>query len=69
MTEKSRLLWNSDWTEKDDAVKKVNYEELEIDNHKVFLVKEQCWATPSTCVRSKNIKIQNKYGYIIYIKK
>lgn len=50
-------------------VKKVNYEELEIDNHKVFLVKQQCWATPSTCVRSKNIKIQNKYGYIIYIKK
>ncbi len=36
-------------------VDQVNYDEIEIYNHKVYKVAGKCWATPSTCVRSVDI--------------
>ena len=45
----------------------VNYDEIEIYNHKVYKVNGKCWDTPSTCVRNTNrLKIYKKKGYIYY---
>ena len=48
-------------------VDQVNYDEIEIYNHKVYKVTGKCWATPSTCVRSVDrLKIYKKNSYIYY---
>ncbi len=47
-------------------VKKVNYDEIFIDNEKVFKVEGMCWATPSPCLRNINKRIERKYNYRIY---
>ena len=48
-------------------VDQVNYDEIEIYNHKVYKVNGKCWATPSTCVRGVDqLKIYKKKSYIYY---
>ena len=50
-------------------VENINYQKVEINNHKVFKVldNKKCWSTPSTCVRSvSNLEIKRKNNYIFY---
>ena len=51
-------------------VKKTNYNEVLINQHRLFLLKKgqsHCWATPSTCIRSSNLIIKKNKNYIFYI--
>lgn len=51
-------------------VKKTNYNEILINKHRLYLLQKgqsHCWATPSTCIRSSNLIIKKKKGYIFYI--
>ena len=50
-------------------VKNVPFNEIKINDHKIFLVLEgnMCWSTPPTCVRGKDsLNITTKNGYIFY---
>lgn len=49
-------------------IKKVNYNELIINDQKVYLInKDMCWNTPPPCVRNLNFKINkiNNYNFFI----
>lgn len=50
-------------------VKNVDYKEVLIDGHKIYLTSDSCWNTPSTCVRHTQFKISKKNGYTFYSKK
>ena len=50
-------------------VKDVAYEEIYLNNEKIYKVKGMCWSTPSPCLRNINKTIKKSYGYKIYINK
>tara|TARA_B100001057_G_scaffold476121_1_gene543677 strand:- start:6320 stop:8011 length:1692 start_codon:yes stop_codon:yes gene_type:complete len=47
-------------------INKKEFKELEINDHKLYFVSGSCWSTPSTCIKSKDIKIHKKNNYIFY---
>ncbi|MDC3126000.1 hypothetical protein OA418_04095 [Candidatus Pelagibacter sp.] len=51
-------------------VEKKDFEEIILNNHKLYLTKGSCWNVPSTCVRhTTNLKISKKNSYIFYSNK
>lgn len=50
-------------------IKTNEFEKIELNNHELYFTKDSCWATTSTCIRDKNIKVTKKNNYIFYSKK
>ena len=50
-------------------IKKNEFEKIELNYHELYFTENSCWATPSTCIRDKNIKVTKKNNYIFYSKK
>lgn len=51
-------------------VKKNDFKEINLNEHKLYFTKDKCWATPPTCVRGvSNLKVIKKNDYIFYLTK
>ena len=51
-------------------VKKNDFKEINLNEHKLYLTKDKCWATPTTCVRGlSNLRVIKKNNYIFYLTK
>ena len=51
-------------------VKKNDFKEIILNEHKLYLTKGKCWATPTTCVRGlSNLRVISKNDYIFYLTK
>ncbi len=50
-------------------VKKIESKTKYINGHKVYYVKNHCWAVSSTCVRDLEFNVRSKKGYVFYYRK
>ena len=51
-------------------IKDKNFDEIKIDDYKLYLTDGSCWNVPSTCIKDKNsFKIKKNNNYIFYVQK
>tara|TARA_Y200000002_G_C22372809_1_gene533855 strand:- start:231 stop:491 length:261 start_codon:yes stop_codon:yes gene_type:complete len=51
-------------------VKKNHFDEIDLNDHLLYLTKGKCWAIPTTCIRGlSGLEVSKKNNYIFYLAK